>query len=263
MTKEKDNLSQAEEVVEVNETTTEMERVEMIEVPEASVGHSPIVGVNPEQFYRLTKRNQQFMVSLDKHLTTSGMSDNLKQPIYAEMTDTLLEGQLTGQTARQLYGTPTETAEVIFKQNFKDESVVTKSPDWQIALDGGLILGSIFTFISGISAITNQDQPETLLTMGLITLIINYVLGGFAMLATSKVMPDMNAPKGKKGYFKYFGVSSLAMIVWVFAITMSAALLPSAINPTFPAEAYLVIGAATFGIRFLVKKKLNIVGGIF
>lgn len=273
MTKEKDttpHIDDVTEVVEVEEIeavetdTMEVEAEDLTEIPApTAVGLSPIVGVTPGSFYGLTKRNQQFMVSLDKHLTTTGMSDGIKESIYTEMTETLLEGQQNGQTARQLYGTPTETAEVIFKQNFQDETVLTKSPDWQIALDGGLILGSIFTFIAGVSALNNEGQPETMLSMGLITLIINYVVGGFAMLATSKVMPDMDAPKGKKGYFKYFGVSSLAMIIWVFAITISAAILPPVINPTFSAEVYLLIGAATFGLRFLLKKKLNIVGGIF
>lgn len=276
MTKEKDTMPHTEEVTEVEEEVTvtpvdatevnvsEIEEEDLIEIPvPTNAGHSPIVGVETASFYGLTKRNQQFMVSLDKHLTTAGMSDGIKAPIYDEMTETLLEGQQTGQTARQLYGTPTETAEVIFKQNFQDETVATKSPDWHVALDGGLILGSIFTFIAGVSALNTGDQPETMLQMGLITLIINYVVGGFAMLATSKVMPDMDAPKGKKGYFKYFGVSSLAMIIWVFAITISAAILPPVINPTFPAEVYLLIGAATFGLRFYLKKKLNIVGGIF
>lgn len=273
MTKEKDttpHIDDVTEVVEVEEIeavetdTMEVEAEDLTEIPApTAVGLSPIVGVTPGSFYGLTKRNQQFMVSLDKHLTATGMSDGIKESIYTEMTETLLEGQQNGQTARQLYGTPTETAEVIFKQNFQDETVLTKSPDWQIALDGGLILGSIFTFIAGVSALNNEGQPETMLSMGLITLIINYVVGGFAMLATSKVMPDMDAPKGKKGYFKYFGVSSLAMIIWVFAITISAAILPPVINPTFSAEVYLLIGAATFGLRFLLKKKLNIVGGIF
>lgn len=267
MTKEKNTTSPTEdvtEVVEIEEVETEVIAEDLTEIPAPkAIGLSPIVGVEPGSFYGLTKRNQQFMVSLDKHLTASGMSDGIKETIFSEMTDTLLEGQQNGQTARQLYGTPTETAEVIYKQNFQDETVLTKSPDWQIALDGGLILGSIFTFIAGVSAFTNSDQPESMLSMGLITLILNYVVGGFAMLATSKVMPDMDAPKGKKGYFKYFGVSSLAMIIWVFAITISAAILPPVINPTFSAEIYLLIGAATFALRFFLKKKFNIVGGIF
>ena len=141
---------------------------------------------------------------------------------------------------------------------------MTRSPDWQIALDGGLILGSVFTFIVGLSMMNaNAEQPEAVLSMGLITLILNYLVAGWAMLKTSKVMPDMNAPKGKKGYFKYFGISSLWMIVWVAVVTLSAAFIPPVINPIFPPMVYMVLGAATFGLRFFLKKRLNIVGGVF
>ena len=234
------------------------------ETTPAAVLEHPLPGLEWAEFNQLTKRSQQFLVSIDKKLTDGGLTETIKQPIYQEMLETLLEGQQVGQTARQIYGTPTECATSILNQNFKEQNEVTRSPDWQIALDGGLILGSVFTFIVGLSMMNaNAEQPEAVLSMGLITLILNYLVAGWAMLQTSKVMPDMNAPKGKKGYFKYFGISSLWMIVWVAVVTLSAAFIPPVINPIFPPMVYMVLGAATFGLRFLLKKRLNIVGGVF
>lgn len=246
--------------VETNANVVETTQVS----PVAPVAVNPLPGLEWDEFNQLTKRSQQFLVSIDKKLTDGGLTETVKMPIYTEMLETLIEGQQVGQTARQIYGTPTECATSILNQNFQNQTEVTRSPDWQIALDGGLILGSVFTFIVGLSMMNaNAEQPEAVLSMGLITLILNYLVAGWAMLQTSKVMPNMEAPKGKKGYFKYFGVSSLWMIVWVAVVTLSAAFIPSVINPIFPPMVYMVIGAATFGLRFYLKKRYNIVGGVF
>lgn len=247
-----------------NVATESTETVDVLDQPVIPVTATPLPGLAWDEFNRLTKKSQQFLVSIDKKLTDGGLTAGIKESIYQEMLETLLEGQQAGQTARHLYGTPTECATSILNQNFKEQTEVTRSPDWQIALDGGLILGSVFTFIVGLSMMNaSADQPETVLSMGLITLILNYLVAGWAMLQTSKVMPDMEAPKGKKGYFKYFGVSSMWMIVWVAVVTLSAAFIPVVINPIFSPMVYMVIGVATFGARFYFKKRFNIVGGVF
>lgn len=265
---EVDKIQAAKDAIKANtgakvETETNVSN-ETPSNPAAPVTAHPLPGLEWNEFNQLTKRSQQFLVSIDKKLTDGGLTESVKQPIYTEMLETLLEGQQVGQTARQIYGTPTECATSILNQNFKEQTEVTRSPDWQIALDGGLILGSVFTFIVGLSMMNaNAEEPEAVLSMGLITLILNYLVAGWAMLQTSKVMPDMDAPKGKKGYFKYFGVSSLWMVVWVATVTLSAAFIPAVINPVFPPMVYMVIAAATFALRFYLKKRFNIVGGVF
>ena len=74
------------------------------------------------------------------------------------MCETLEEGQQTGQTARQLYGTPTECTAVILEQQFPSDDEGERSADWKIALDGGLLLGSVFTLITGFSLMRQGEQ---------------------------------------------------------------------------------------------------------
>lgn len=219
--------------------------------------------VETEKFEQLSKRHQQFMYAIDKNLVAANLTSAIRRDIYTEMVDTLIQGQQTGQTARQLYGTPTECAAVIFKQQFPTEDEHTKSPDWQIAMDGGLILGSIFTLITGLSIMRNSEDMQSAFIMGAITLVINYVVAGYAMLMTSKVLPNMEAPKGQRGYGKYFAVSTLSMLVWVAAISLSSFVLPKSIDVIMPYELYFIIGAATFALRIYLKKKWNIRGGLF
>lgn len=244
--------------VEVVEEVTEVEEV-VEEVSEKNV----LAGVPASKFDQLTNKNKQFMLSVDKKLS-SQLHYEVQERVYVEMVDTLLDGQTTSQTARQIYGTPTETANVILEQEFPnpDNAPVEKSPDWQIALDGGLVLGSLFTFITGISML-NADAGTTSAFMGLTTLIINYLVAGVAMLITSKVMPDLDAPKGERRLWRYFGVSILAMFGWFLIVSMSAVLLPAVMNPVFTPITYIIIAAITFGARFLIKRHFNIQGGVF
>lgn len=218
-----------------------------------------------EAFSRLTKKNQQYLVALDRHLSLANLSSELRRDIYQELCETLIEAQHTGQTARQLYGTPIECAETIMKQYFPTEEEAERSPDLHIAIDGALLLGSIFTLITGFSVmrVAQGEDPAKANMMGLVTLIINYFVAGGAMLAVSKVLPKPQAPKGEKGYVRYFAVSTAAMLVWILAVTLSNTFLPMAINPILPYELYFIIGGLTFALKFYLKRKWNIRGGIF
>ena len=108
-----------------------------------------------------------------------------------------------------------------------------------------------------------QNSEATINNMGLITLIVNYLVAGIAMLIVSKVLPDMDAPKGKRGYIKYFSVSTLAMLGWIFAVSISSVIFPTAINPVFPYDIYFIIVVLTLLLRFYLKKRWNIKGGLF
>lgn len=241
-----------------------MTEVQEIQEEVVEVAEYELMAIDQALFAQLTKRNQQFLLAVDKNLVAANLTAAIRRDIYTEMAETLVEGQHTGQTARQLYGTPTECASVILKQQFPTESDGEKSPDWQIALDGALILGSVFTFITGFSLMrAGEGATTTAMSMGLITLILNYIVAGFSMLSTSKVLPNMDAPKGQRGYIKYFTVSFASMLVWVAVVTLSSVFLPASINPMLPYELYLLIGAGTFFLRFYLKKKWNIKGGLF
>ena len=224
---------------------------------------SLIDGIEADHFNQLTKRNQQFMVDLDKHLVREELDLAKRELVYQEMVTTLIEGQATSQTARQIYGTPMETANIILDQEIQVQEQAQISPDWQIAVDGGLILGSIFTFFTGLGITLRPGEAEAGFLMGIVTIIINYLVAGYAMLRTSKVMPKLEAPKGERGYGKYFLVSTLSMLAWIGLVMISQVVLPVQLNPVLSGSAYLVIAALTFALRFYLKRKWKIVGGLF
>lgn len=241
------------------EETISLEEEEEVE---AIQERSLISALPDETFNRLTKKNQQYLMSVDKLLVDVKIESGTYQAVLSELADTLIQGQASGQTAKHLYGTPTECANVIIEQHFPSEQVEDHTPSepWQIALDGALILGSIYTIITGISLLNNTT---TGIGIGLLTLFVNYLVAGVAMLLISQNLPNPRAPKGQKGYLKYFVMSSLAMISWVGSVSIVTAFTPSVLNPLLPAPVLLGIGGVTLAARFYFKKRFNIQGGIF
>lgn len=208
---------------------------------------------------QLTKRNEQYMISLDRTLTNAGYDEDNKHTLYNQMMTKLVSSQKTGITARRLYGTVTECAENILQEH--EEAILSeRSPNWMIALDGGLLLGSIFSLISGVTLFTSgSSQPG----MGIISLILNFIAGGLAMLVISKYQPDQTAPKGKKGFGKYIAATTGAMLLWMVAMTVTMVIVPESINVSMPPAVYLAIGALGLALKFYFKKKLHITGGLF
>lgn len=213
---------------------------------------------NQALWQQLTKRNEQFMAGLDKILTEANYDEKKKHVRYNQMMTELASNQRSGVTARQLYGTVTECAQNILQEQ---EDTPERSPDWLIAVDGGLLLGAVFALISGITLLSEnaQNQPG----VGLISLILNFVVGGFAMLIISKNAPKPDAPKGQRGYGKYIGAVTVAMIMWMATMTLSQAFLPAAINPMLPPMVYLIIAGVALAAKFYLKRKYRITGGIF
>ena len=251
------------EPVEVTETVvTKVDDDEVTIVEESvTVKSTPsiIEGIAEADFQALTNKNQQFMVGLSKQLEGE-LDGPARVAIYQEIVQTLLDGQVTGQTARQLYGTPSETAQVILKQEYAEPEPV-RSPDWQIAVDGGLLIGSLFTLVVGFATLRGSQTAQS--SMGLVSLIVNYLVGGLITLWIANSMPQPDAPKGQRGILKYFLVSFGGMALWFFSITLSQAFLPKVINPPLPGMAYIVIAAITLLLKIFLKRRWKIVGGLF
>lgn len=256
---EEENVSSQDQVEQMEATEERLEEVQ--ESPEYIEEKSPIAGILQSDFDRLTAKNQQFMVTLDRRLVDE-LDYEVRQLAYDEMVQTLLTGQESGQTARHIYGTPTEVAQNIIDQELKPQSEEEAvSPDWQIYVDGALLLGSIFTFLTGFS-MANADV-EGGQFFGVVTTILNYLAAGLAMLITAKNMPDPDAPKGKKGYPKYFLSSIGSMVVWFLIVSTSGALIPRELNPILAPTTYMIIAVITFLARILFKQHYDVKGGVF
>jgi len=206
---------------------------------------------------KLTKKNEQYMMSLNKALAERNVPETKKEEIVNEMLHSLVERQKSGETARQLYGTVTECADkIVAKPTQAQEG---PSENWKIALDGGLMIGGLFSIITGLSGLFNNVEGSSL---GLITTLLNFIVGGLVILWISKNMPDRKKPK-KGGMFRYILVSTVGMLSLMIVMTGSMMVVPPVVNIPLNAISNIVIGALAFVAKYFAKRKLNIRGGLF
>ena len=202
----------------------------------------------------LTNKNEQYIYQLERGLKESGFDEAQIEKELSVILPKIVEKQKAGVTARQLFGTVTECIQSVVSGPAKDPNA--KSPDWQIVLDGGLLVGGLLALVTGVMLMLNSEaQP-----MGLFTLLINFIAGAFVMPVISKNAPKFDNPKGQRGYIRYLVVSTVAMIAWLILVVLSQQYIPSVINLVMSYEWYLLIGAAALFGKFYLKKNLNIVG---
>ena len=152
----------------------------------------------------LTNKNEQYIYQLERALKEAGFDEAQIEKELSVMLPEIVEKQKAGVTARQLFGTVTERVQSIVAGPTKDPDA--KSPDWQIAVDGGLLVGGLFALVTGVMLMLNPSADTQ--PMGLFTLIINFIAGAFVMLAISKNAPKFDNPKGQRGYIRYLVVST-------------------------------------------------------
>lgn len=203
---------------------------------------------------QLTKRNEQYMHDLEKTLALANVSDAKLDKIKYDTMTQMVSGQKTGATARQLFGTVSEYSKQLLTTPTAGTSAV--SEDWKLFLDGGLLMGSLFMVISGFTTTSE--------TLGILSLLLNYVISGIVMLLLSKAanryQKSMQERRGK-AFFRYMIDTFSGMILWIGGVFAISAL-PEFMNPKIPQIACIVIGLATFALRFYLKKRLNIRGTI-
>lgn len=214
---------------------------------------------NSALFQKLTKRNEQYMVSLNKALVEKNLSETKKEEIFNDMLHNLVESQKAGETARQLYGTVTECANQLVAK--PEQTQTGPSKNWKIALDGGLMIGGLFSLITGLSGLFSSVE-EASSSLGLITTLLNFIMGGLVILLIAKNMPDRKNPK-KGGMIRYILVSTTGMLALMVVMTGSTVVIPAAVNVPINAIGNIVIGILAFVAKYFAKRKLNIRGGLF
>lgn len=122
-------------------------------------------------------------------------------------------------------------------------------------MDGALLLGGLFSIVNGIGA-----YRDPMADVGLFQILLNFLLGGLAVLTLTKYSPKQGQTKGM---LKYILATVSVMLVWVIAITLALYLLPEILNPTIPPLMIVIIGVAALVAKWYLKKELDIKGTLF
>ncbi|HLR88235.1 MAG TPA: DUF1129 family protein [Atopostipes sp.] len=211
---------------------------------------------NQELYKQLTNKNEQYIFQLNSRLDDMDYDPIAKEYVINEMLHEIIAGQKSHIPARKIYGTVTEQANHIVGKDFDiPEGEQEKSPTWMIYMDGALLLGGLFSIVNGIGAY--QDPSAN---VGLVQILMNFLLGGLAVLTLTKYSPRQGQTKGM---LKYILATVSVMLVWVIAITLILFLLPDILNPSLPPFVIITIGIVSLLAKWYLKKELDIKGTLF
>ena len=198
-----------------------------------------------EKREQLTKKNEDFIFRFKKlMLQNSQLSADKIAEVTNEVEQKLIEAQGTGQTAAQLYGTPTQAV-----QQFLDPRKLAKKLHdykfWNLAADTSLAILMLFCAVFGLSLFFSKSTTNQ--GAGIVSLFLIAILGGSIYTAVIlKLTPDPKKIKnnGQKNYRGLYLIG--AVVAWIIGFIVLG-LLPQVINPTLPPVAYIVLAIAAYG----------------
>lgn len=208
-----------------------------------------IVEIN-EKFSDLTKRNAEYMVKLNRELNDQGYDPEKKATALEEVYEELKNKQKQGYTAVKLYGPVAKKADDII--HGPERKLANTPPKfWESALDNGLLMFTMFCAMYGILGLFSKHQAAD---AGWLTIVSTSVIAGVGLAGFYTVMNNRAA---KHRIWRAIGVFAALMAVWFIAFWLIS-LIPPQINPAFSPIFDLLLAAIGFGVRYLLKKKLNI-----
>lgn len=212
-----------------------------------------IVSENRELEQKLTKRNEQYIFDLKKSLVAANLSEEAQALALHEILPHLVEGQKSGKTARQLFGTVAERTESILNK----PTEAPESTPVLMWLDNTLLLFGVMTIMFSVMMMWSKGKSQPL---GILTLALASMAGGYAFYLMYKYVYQYDRPgvdKSKRpGWFKTGLILVGAFLLWI-AVFGGSAMLPPVINPVFDPIVVIIIGGVALGVRYLLKKKYN------
>lgn len=211
---------------------------------------------NQELYKQLTNKNEQYIFQLNNRLDEMNYDPVAKEYVLNEMLHEIIEAQEKHIPARRIYGTVTEQTDNILGKNVEiPEEEQEQSPTWMVYMDGALLLGGLFSIVNGIGA---WQAPES--EVGLLQVLLNFLLGGLAVLALTKYAPK---PGQTKGLLKYILATVSVMLLWILVITFVLVLIPDILNPVLHPFVIITIGIVALIAKWYLKKELDIKGTLF
>ena len=205
----------------------------------------------------LTKRNSDYMYKFNQALAGTKLTAAQKTETINKMVQELLEGQKSGRTARNMWGTVEERIQFIV--NPPKRKPDPKRDYWPNSGYNALLFFMIFTFMYGIISFfpaKNGPQP----VMGITGIILSAAIAGVGIpLVTMMFTPGV---KHKYSIWIRIVIMILFVVVWMGIFT-GAAMLPAVINPALNRYVYIALGLLSAGGSWWYKRNFNITGGLF
>lgn len=206
----------------------------------------------------LTKRNAEYMYKFNQALNATKLSDDKKVNTIDTMLAELKEGQKSGKTARNMWGTVEQKVANTVNPPQKEVGVMGANY-WPNAAYNTLMFFMIFTLLYGITSFMAKNA-DTTTTMGITGIIVSSLVAG----ATIPLVSNLFDPKAKH---KYSGWMRILFLIGLFLVWMviffGAAVIPRVINPIMPPSVDIILGIIAAVGMWFVKRNYTISNTIF
>ncbi|GAX03990.1 membrane protein [Secundilactobacillus pentosiphilus] len=207
----------------------------------------------------LTKRNADYLFRFNQALEATQLTTEKKAEIVKQTTSELLEGQKTGKTARNLYGSDIDARIKEIVEGPKRPAGAT-DPYWPSVLYNGMNFFTMFCFMFGLMFLFAPASQKDNQAVGMFSIILSSVIAGLAL----PIIPRAFDAKREHKYSLWIRVlSALAFLVlWLLLFTLTS-MLPSYLNPAIGAWPMLIVGVFGALTSFVVKSHYKLTQGFF
>ena len=205
---------------------------------------------------QLTNKNRYYMFQLNSRLDELDYDEAKKIYVFNTMYQEIIAAQESSLTARRMYGTVSEQVDNILGNKVAvDEDNTERSSDKLIYLDGALLMGGLFNILYGFSAFRAEEAG---MQIGLVQVLLNFFLGGLAVMLLTRFVPKAGETKG---LLKYALATLVIVVGWVM-LTTAIIIILEPIDVGLPGLLVMVIGGLSLLAKWYFKKKLGIRGTI-
>lgn len=207
----------------------------------------------------LTKRNADYLFRFNQALEATKLSTEKKAEIVKKTTSELLDGQKTGKTARNLYGSDINAHIKEIVEGPK-RPAGTPDPYWPSAFYNGMNFFTMFCFMFGLMFLFAPAAQKDNQSVGMFSIILSSVIAGIAL----PIIPRAFDSKREHKYSLWIRVlAALAfLIAWLFLFTLTA-LLPSYLNPSIGAWPMIIVGVVAALTSYIIKTHYHLTQGFF
>lgn len=173
---------------------------------------------------KLSNKNAEYVFKLNKRLLDDGFKEEEAKEVIDGMLPEMIDNQIKGIPANQLYGPVTQKAKEIAHPVKKPK----KTPFWGLWIDTALLFFALFGLLYGVVALTSKKTDPNNQT-GILTLIVLSLMWGALLTWFNN---QMRMPKSERpGWGKTIGYLALGLVL-MFVFLGAMAFVPTTINPT-------------------------------
>ncbi|MEE8824491.1 hypothetical protein LASUN_23040 [Lentilactobacillus sunkii] len=206
----------------------------------------------------LTKRNAEYMFKFNQALGATKLSAEKKSDAVQTMVQQLLEGQKSGKTAKNMWGTVDQKVENTVHPPARPAD--PRRDYWKNAGYNAVLFLTIFFLMYGVLYFLPTKGSAHAPMMGITGILISAAVAGLGIpIVTMMFTPGV---KHKFSVWIRIILVILFLIVWMGIFTV-ASILPTVLNPVLNPIIYIVLGVLSGAASFFIKRHYNITGGVF